>query len=83
MRVLRLEWKTFGLFIGSRRHVAGWQLGTVYRGADAETRVWVSYPATEKENRIAALMLDPEVDGSVALGDIRRGGRAEQRIAAE
>ena len=58
-----------------------WQVSGANMGAYAETTIWVSYPVTEKENRVAALMLDPEVGRAVACGIVHPGSRAEQRMA--
>ena len=58
-----------------------WQVNTLDLGADAEIAIWVAYPLTDKDNRMAALLLDPEVGRAVALGKPRRGTEAGQRIA--
>jgi hypothetical protein len=58
-----------------------WQVSGVYLGASAETQVWVDYPGSEQDNRIAALLLDPDVGRAVASGVVHPKSRAEERIA--
>jgi hypothetical protein len=58
-----------------------WQLSRVHVGAAAERTVWVSYPMTDKDNRVAALLFDPDVGRAVALRSTRRGKAAPERLA--
>lgn len=58
-----------------------WSVGLTHVGANAETSVWVSFPTSSNDNRVAALMLDPEVGCAVACGAAPAGSRAEARIA--
>jgi hypothetical protein len=58
-----------------------WQVSAANIGVTAETNIWVSYPVTEKENRVAAIMLDPDVGRAVAYGMVQPNSRAAQRIA--
>jgi hypothetical protein len=52
------------------RHVVDiivmWQIGERWLGSRAETEVWVSFPVTEGDDRVAELMLHPEVGRAVA-----------------
>lgn len=54
-----------------------WQESGFHIGAEAETTVWVDYPLTDKDNRIAALLLNEDVGRAVASGGLARGRRAE------
>ena len=58
-----------------------WQLSKVDVGAAAETTVWISFPTSNNDNRMAALMLDPEVGCAVACGVVEPGSRAAARLA--
>ncbi len=58
-----------------------WQVGSGYVGATAETDIWVSFPVTEKENRVAALLLDHEVGRAIACKTLDGAERAKARIA--
>jgi hypothetical protein len=58
-----------------------WQVSRVDVGAAAETTVWVSFPTSNMDNRMAALMLDPEVGCAVACGVVPPGSRAAARLA--
>jgi len=42
--------------------------------------VFVSYPTSNEENEVAALLLDPDVGKAVAFGDLTPFERAAQRI---
>ena len=43
-----------------------WQISGMWVAASAETAVWVSFPASDEDNRVASLMLHPEVGRAVA-----------------
>jgi hypothetical protein len=47
---------------------AQWFAGDQPLAAEASTKVWVDYPVSEKENAVAAALLDDEVGKYVALG---------------
>jgi hypothetical protein len=47
---------------------ARWLVGAQPFAAEASADVWVDYPLTEKENAVAAALLDDEVGKYVALG---------------
>ena len=57
-----------------------WDINGLQLGVEKETEVWVAYPLTDKDNQIAALLLDREVGGAVASGHSPKGGKAEMRI---
>lgn len=54
-----------------------WQVAGVPVGASAERDVFVRYPVSDEDNKVAALMLDPEVGAAVATG-IQTEGAAER-----
>jgi hypothetical protein len=59
-----------------------WQVSGLDVGVDGETALWVSYPVSDADNRVAALLFDPEVGRAVALGRVPRGKEgAARRIA--
>lgn len=59
-----------------------WQIGGLDVGVDGEIALWVSYPLSDAENRVAALLFDPEVGRAVALRRVLRGKEsAGSRIA--
>jgi hypothetical protein len=43
-----------------------WQIGDVWVGARGETSVWVSFPVSDLDNRVAALLLHPDVGRAIA-----------------
>jgi hypothetical protein len=43
-----------------------WQISDIWVGCNAETDVWVSFPTSDQDNQVAALMLHPEVGRAVA-----------------
>jgi hypothetical protein len=57
-----------------------WDLAGVPVAASGERDVFVSYPISNEENEVAALMLDPEVGAAVAVGDLSRFERAGERV---
>ena len=59
-----------------------WELAGVPVAAAGEADVWVAYPRSNQDNRVAALLLDPDVGRAVALRDISRNERASSRIRA-
>ncbi len=60
-----------------------WQVSGLDVGVDGETALWVSYPVSDEDNRVAALLLDPEVGRAVALGQVPRGKEDPARRIAE
>jgi hypothetical protein len=58
-----------------------WDISGVNVGTSADKFVWVNYPATATENRVAALMLHPEVGCAVACGNVPLNSIAQQRLA--
>lgn len=73
-------------FETSGRHlvevIALWAVGGLQLAATSETEVFVSFPASDADNEVAALMLSPEVGRAVAAGDITRFERAAERVRA-
>jgi hypothetical protein len=43
-----------------------WQVGTAWIGARAETEVWVSFPLTDQDNRVASLLMHPDVGRAIS-----------------
>lgn len=59
-----------------------WEVAGAHLCASGATDVWVAYPLTDNDNRIASLLLDPAVGEAVALGDPALAPGSEERIAA-
>jgi len=59
-----------------------WELAGVPVAAAGEADVWVAYPISHRDNRVATLLLDPDVGRAVALRDVSRSKRAASRISA-
>jgi hypothetical protein len=57
-----------------------WELAGVPVAVSGEHAVFVSYPTSNEENEVAALLLDPDVGKAVAFGDLAPFERAAQRI---
>ena len=57
-----------------------WQLAGAPIAASGEAEVFVTYPLTEEDNEVAALMLDPDVGRAVARGDTSRFAGAAERV---
>jgi hypothetical protein len=57
-----------------------WELAGVPVAVSGEHDVFVSYPTSNEENEVAALLLDPDVGKAVAFGDLAPFERAAQRI---
>jgi len=57
-----------------------WSLGDLHFAACGETTVWVAYPLTDRDNEVAALLLDPDVGCAVATGERERFPAADERI---
>ncbi len=57
-----------------------WELGGAHLAAAGDADVWVAYPLTDKDNQIAALMLDPQVGRAVATRKIHKLDEAKKRI---
>jgi hypothetical protein len=57
-----------------------WEVGGAQLAAQGGADVWVAYPLTDKDNQIAALMLDPEVGRAVATQQVRIFKEAEKRM---
>jgi hypothetical protein len=60
--------------------IALWQVGEMWVGANAETDVWISYPHTDNDNRVAALMLHPEVGRAIAAPHAAASPLAVERL---
>jgi hypothetical protein len=60
-----------------------WQIGGLDVGVDGEQSVWVSYPVSENDNRVAALLFDREVGRAVALGRVPKGREPVLRRLAD
>jgi hypothetical protein len=60
-----------------------WQIGGLDVGVDGEQNVWVSYPVSENDNRVAALLFDREVGRAVALGRVPKGREPVLRRLAD
>ena len=58
-----------------------WQITETWVGADSEVHVWVSFPVSDADNRVAALMLHPEVGLAVAAPSAPPTENALSRIA--
>jgi len=57
-----------------------WEVGGAQLAAQGSADVWVAYPLTDRDNQIAALMLDPEVGRAVATQQFRIFKEAEKRV---
>ena len=57
-----------------------WDIDGIHYGVSGEVDVWVAYPKSDKENKIAALLLNPDLGRAVAAGDTKRWGTAANRI---
>jgi hypothetical protein len=57
-----------------------WEVGGAQVAAEGSADVWVAYPLTDTDNKIAALMLDPDVGRAVATGSVRLFEQAEKRM---
>jgi hypothetical protein len=60
-----------------------WQVEGVDVGVDSERSLWVSYPLSDKDNRVAALLFDREIGRAVALGSVPSGREAAVRRLGE
>ena len=57
-----------------------WQIGDHWMGSSAETEVWVSFPASEQDDRVAALLLHPDVGLAIASPNSAPSPHAMQRL---
>jgi hypothetical protein len=57
-----------------------WQVGELWMGSSAETEVWVSFPASEQDDRVAALLLHPDVGRAIASANSEPSPHAVQRL---
>jgi hypothetical protein len=57
-----------------------WQIGDLWMGSSAETEVWVSFPANEQDDRVAALLLHPDVGRAIASPNSEPSPHAVQRL---
>jgi hypothetical protein len=57
-----------------------WDLAGVPVAVSGESELFVSYPTSNRENEVAALLLDPEVGKAVAVGNVAPFARAAERI---
>jgi hypothetical protein len=60
--------------------IALWELAGVPVAVSGQRDVFVSFPTSDAENEVAALLLDPEVGMAVATGNAAPFGRAVERI---
>jgi hypothetical protein len=58
-----------------------WQITETWVGVSSEVHVWVSFPVSDEDNRVAALMLHPEVGLAVAAPHAPPTENALARIA--
>lgn len=61
--------------------IALWDIGGVLAGASAEQKVFVTYPISDSDNEVAALMLDPRVGAAVQAGNLAAFETAEERVS--
>jgi hypothetical protein len=57
-----------------------WELAGVPVAVSGERNLFVSYPTSNRENEVAALLLDPEVGRAVAVGNVASFPRAAERM---
>jgi hypothetical protein len=57
-----------------------WELAGVPVAVSGERDLFVSYPTSNRENEVAALLLDPDVGKAVAVGNVAPFPRAAERI---
>jgi hypothetical protein len=60
--------------------IALWRLAGVPIAVSGDREVWVTYPTSNEDNEVAALLLDPDVGKAVAFGDLAQLERASHRI---
>ena len=60
--------------------IALWNIAGVPVGTTAEHDIFVRYPVTEKDNEVAALLLDPEVGAAIGAGTTTGRERAAERL---
>jgi hypothetical protein len=60
--------------------VVMWQIGELWVASSADTEVWVSFPVTEQDNRVAALLLHPDVGRAVASPNWEPSPLAVERL---
>jgi len=58
-----------------------WQIGKVWVGSTGEVYVWVSFPMSDQDNRVAALLLHPEVGRAIASPHAPPSETALSRLA--
>jgi hypothetical protein len=57
-----------------------WQVREQHTGVSASDWVWIDYPTDESHNRVAALMLHPEVGAAVAMPHCAPSAEAHRRL---
>jgi hypothetical protein len=57
-----------------------WELAGAHVAAHGSAEVFVMYPLTDRDNQVAAIMLDDEVGRAVAAGSARRSEAARERL---
>lgn len=62
--------------------VVVWEFAGGYLAAEGEVAVWVAYPLTDNDNRIASLMLDPDVGRAVARKTLRNHERVSEAMSS-
>lgn len=83
----RLFWSSNGFaFEEPGRHVVNlqivWGVGQTAFGLKSAEEIWVDYPATARDNEMAATLLNPEVGKYVALGGSSHLAEAKARMTA-
>ena len=68
-----LFWSSHGFaFETPGKHIIAaqilWKHGEILTGVEANTEIWLDYPVTNEDNKVASLLLDDEVGMFVALG---------------
>jgi hypothetical protein len=58
-----------------------WELAGVPVAVSGERDVFVTYPTSNEENEVAAVLLDPDVGKAVAVGNVEAFPRAAERIS--
>ena len=57
-----------------------WEDGGAYFAVEASAEVWVNYPISERDNEIAALMMNDEVGRYILTGNGKRFASGARRI---
>ncbi len=57
-----------------------WEDGGVYFAVESSTEVWVNYPVSDRDNEIAALMMNDEVGRFILTGNKKRFAGGAKRV---